>query len=130
MNKTMMTRAIALMAFTLPALSAVAQTGLTGCAAKRAEIQQQIDYAQQHGNTYRLEGLKKALRETSAHCTDSSLQRKREADIRKQERKVAEREEDLREVRADGRTDKVRKATRKLEDAQQELADARAELHR
>ncbi|MBW4204110.1 DUF1090 domain-containing protein [Enterobacter cloacae subsp. cloacae] len=130
MNNTLITRAIALMVFTLPTLSAIAQSDLTGCEAKRAEIQSQIDYAQLHRNTYRLEGLKKALRETSAHCNDRSLQREREADIRKQERKVAEREDALQEARRDGRTDKVRKATRKLEEAQQELADVRAELHR
>ncbi|HCR0082539.1 TPA: DUF1090 domain-containing protein [Klebsiella aerogenes] len=117
------------MVFMLPALSAVAQSELTGCAAKRAEIQNQINYAQQHENTYRLEGLKKALRETSAHCTDRSLQQEREAVIRKQERKVAAREDALQEARRDGRMDKVRKATRKLEEAQQELADARVELH-
>ncbi|HEM8659958.1 TPA: DUF1090 domain-containing protein [Klebsiella aerogenes] len=117
------------MVFMLPALSAVAQSELTGCAAKRAEIQNQINYAQQHENTYRLEGLKKALREASAHCTDRSLQREREAVIRKQERKVAAREDALQEARRDGRMDKVRKATRKLEEAQQELADARVELH-
>ncbi|HGV9262141.1 DUF1090 domain-containing protein [Klebsiella aerogenes] len=129
MNHTLITRVIALMVFMLPALSAVAQSELTGCAAKRAEIQNQINYAQQHENTYRLEGLKKALRETSAHCTDRSLQQEREAVIRKQERKVAAREDALQEARRDGRMDKVRKATRKLEEAQQELADARVELH-
>lgn len=130
MNNTLITQAIALLVFTLPALSAIAQNELTGCDAKRAEIQSQMDYAQQHGNTYRLEGLKKALRETSAHCTDRSLQREREADIRKQERKVAERENALQEARRDGRKDKVNKASRKLEEAQQELAEARAELYR
>lgn len=130
MNKTRIIRAIALMIFTLSAVSVFAQSKLIGCAAKRAEIQSQMDYAQKHGNSYRLEGLKKALRETSVHCTDHSLQREREANIRKQERKVAEREEALQEARRDGRTDKVHKASRKLEEAQQELAEMRAEMLR
>jgi Protein of unknown function (DUF1090). len=42
---------------TLPALASAAEGG---CAAKAQDIQQQIDYATQHGNTHRVDGLKKS----------------------------------------------------------------------
>ncbi len=41
---------------TLPAFASAAEGG---CAAKAQDIQQQIDYATQHGNTHRVDGLKK-----------------------------------------------------------------------
>ena len=44
---------------TLPAFASAAEGG---CAAKAQDIQQQIDYATQHGNTHRVDGLKSAER--------------------------------------------------------------------
>ncbi|SNY62404.1 DUF1090 domain-containing protein [Enterobacter sp. CC120223-11] len=122
--------ALALMLITLPATAALAQSGLTGCAAKKAEIQQQIDYAKAHNNSYRIAGLEKALAETSANCTDASLRAEREADVRKKEQKVAEREQELNEAKASGRNDKIAKKQEKLEDAKEELAEAKAELNK
>lgn len=60
---------------TLPALAAAAEGG---CAAKAQNIQQQIDYATQHGNTHRVDGLKKALSEVQTHCTEAGLQAERQ----------------------------------------------------
>lgn len=130
MNVNLMTKntALALALIALPATAALADSGLTGCAAKKAEIQQQIDYAKAHDNSYRVAGLEKALAETSAHCTDASLRADREADVRKKEQKVAERQQELAEAKASGRSDKIAKKQEKLEDAQQELAEAKAEL--
>lgn len=130
MNINLMTKntALALALIALPATAALADPGLTGCAAKKAEIQQQIDYAKAHDNSYRIAGLEKALAETSAHCTDASLRADREADVRKKEQKVAERQQELAEAKASGRSDKIAKKQEKLERAQQELAEAKAEL--
>ncbi len=40
------------------------------CDIKAKEIQQQIDYAKQHGNTRRAAGLETALKEVKTHCTE------------------------------------------------------------
>jgi len=121
---------VALLLLALPAASALAQSNLTGCAAKKDDIQQQIDYAKAHNNSYRIAGLEKALSEVSANCTDASLRADREADVRKKEQKVAEREQELNEAKATGRTDKIQKKQEKLDDAKEELADAKAELNK
>lgn len=42
MNNTLITRAIALMVFTLPTLSAIAQNDLTGCEAKQSRFCPQV----------------------------------------------------------------------------------------
>lgn len=130
MTLTQMTKktALALMLIALPAASALAGSGLTGCAAKKANIERQLDYAKSHGNSYRVAGLEKALAETSAHCTDASLRADRESDVRKKEQKVAERQQELNEAKASGRSDKIAKKQAKLEDAKEELAEAKAEL--
>lgn len=119
---------VALLLLALPASAALAQSNLTGCAAKKDDIQQQIDYAKAHNNSYRLSGLEKALSEVSAHCTDASLRAEREADVAKKEQKVAEREQELAEAKATGRPDKIQKKQEKWDDAKRELADAKASL--
>lgn len=100
----------------------------TGCAAKRLNIEHQIDYARAKGNSHREEGLKIALSELNANCTDEGLRSEREADVRKKERKVTESRHELAEAQADGREDKIEKRRRKLAEAQSELDDARAAL--
>jgi len=121
---------LALLLLALPALPAFAQSNLTGCAAKKDDIQQQIDYAKTHNNSYRIAGLEKALSEVNANCSDASLRADREADVRKKEQKVAEREQELTEAKATGHTDKIQKKQEKLVDAKEELADAKAELNK
>lgn len=102
----------------------------TGCAAKRQNIEQQIEYARAHGNAHRVEGLNIALSELNANCTDEGLRVERESDVRKKERKVAEARQELLEAQADGRQDKIDKRQRKLAEDQAELAEARAALHK
>lgn len=108
--------------------SADAESALTGCAAKRDNIEQQIRYAETHGNAYRVEGLKKAYAEVVANCSDASLKKEREADVRKKQQKLIEREQELKDANASGRTDKIAKKQAKLEEARAELKEAEAEL--
>lgn len=108
--------------------SALADDALTGCAAKRYNIEQQIRQAETHENSYRLDGLKKAYAEVVATCTDASLKKEREADILKKQQKVSEREQELQEANASGRADKIAKKRAKLEEARAELLAAEAEL--
>jgi hypothetical protein len=115
---------------TLPAASVFAQSTLTGCAAKKDQIQQQIEYAQKYNNSGQIAGLEKALAEVNTNCTDASLRTEREADVRKKEQKVTEREQELTEAKTTGRTDKIQKKQEKLDDAKEELAEAKAELNK
>lgn len=116
-----------IVAMSMP-FSALADDALTGCAAKRHNIEQQKRYAETHENSYRLEGLKKAHAEVVATCTEASLKKEREADILKKQHKVSEREQALQEANASGRADKIAKKHAKLEEARAELLAAEAEL--
>ena len=109
------------------AASAASQSGI-GCEAKRQEIQQQIDYASSHNNSYRVSGLQKALSELNANCTDEGLRAEREAKVREKTQKVEERRQELSEVKIDGRADKISKKQQKLTEAEAELSEAKAEL--
>ncbi|MBP1131906.1 MULTISPECIES: DUF1090 domain-containing protein [Serratia] len=115
---------LALPLFALPALSFAAEDG---CAIKAQNIQQQIDYATQHGNTQRVAGLKKALNEVQTHCTPASLQADRQKKIDEKQRKVTERQQELKEAQQTGNLEKVAKKQKKLAEAQAELKQAQAE---
>ncbi|WAI84333.1 MULTISPECIES: DUF1090 domain-containing protein [Achromobacter] len=114
----------------LPAQAATDCSAQRGCAAKFCEIENDIAAAQAQNNTRREAGLKKALAEARANCTDSRLQSQREADVREKQTKVSEREEELKEARAKGKQDKIDKAQRKLQEAQSEYNAALVELNR
>lgn len=114
----------------LPAQAATDCSAQRGCAAKFCEIENDIASAQAQNNTRREAGLKKALAEARANCTDSRLQSQREADVREKQTKVSEREQELKEARAKGKQDKIDKAQRKLEEAQSEYNAALVELNR
>ncbi|MGW1443418.1 DUF1090 domain-containing protein [Serratia rhizosphaerae] len=98
-----------------------------GCAAKEQEIQQQIDYATQHGNSQRVAGLKTALGEVQAHCTDAGLQAEQQKKIEEKQHKVSERRQELKEAQQTGKLDKITKKQQKLAEAEAELKQAQAE---
>lgn len=101
-------------------LAALAQTG--GCDAKRASIQQEIIYAQAHGNAARVQGLQKALSEVNAHCTDAGLRSDAEQKVAKAQQKLAERQQDLQDAKDQG------KSASKIADRQRKVDDAHADL--
>jgi hypothetical protein len=78
------------------------------CAAKASALEKEIRIAQHFGNAYKVAGLKKALAEVKAHCTNSSVLADAQKDVNKLERKLAEKREDIAEVQAD-----LREAQRK-----------------
>ncbi|CAI1054418.1 DUF1090 domain-containing protein [Serratia ficaria] len=108
----------------LPALSFAAEGG---CAAKAQDIQQQIDYATQHGNTHRVAGLKKALSEVRSNCTEAGLQADHQKKIEEKQSKVAERQQELKAAQQTGNLEKVAKKQQKLAEAQADLKQAQAE---
>ncbi|WON76520.1 DUF1090 domain-containing protein [Serratia sp. UGAL515B_01] len=92
-----------------------------GCTRKAQKIQTQIDYATQHGNNYRVQGLKKALSEVQSNCTEAGLKAERQKKIAEKQNKVAKREQELKEVQQSGRQDKIASKQQKLSEAQAEL---------
>lgn len=122
--------AVCAMAAFAPAQAAADCSAQRGCAAKFCEIENDIAAAQAQNNTRREAGLRKALAEARAHCTDSRLQSQREAEVREKQSKVSEREQELKQARAKGKQDKIDKAQRKLDEAQAEYNAALVELNR
>lgn len=116
-----------LLALPLFTLSALSQAASPTCAGKAQEIQTQIDYATQHGNSHRVAGLKKALSEVQTHCTEAGLKADRQQKIADQQSKVAEREQELKEAQQIGKADKIANKQKKLAEAQAELKAAQAE---
>ncbi len=114
----------------LPAQAAADCSAQRGCAAKFCQIENDIAAAQAQNNSRREAGLRKALAEAKANCTDSRLQSQREADVREKQSKVAERQQELKEARAKGKQDKIDKAQRKLQEAQAEYDAALSDLNR
>ena len=108
------------LALALASLSAsAAATSL--CQEKEQDIQREIGYAEKHNNQNRIDGLKKALSEVQAHCTDSKLRADHQEKIAEQKDEVREREQDLKEAKQKGDADKVAKRAHKLQEANKEL---------
>lgn len=105
------------------------------CSAKRASIENQIQQAQKYGNANQLAGLKRALSEVNAHCTDASVSKDAEKKVSKLESKLRDKQDDVREVQADlreaqakGDAKKVAKYQSKLQEKQAEVKEITAEL--
>jgi Protein of unknown function (DUF1090) len=96
----------------------------SGCDAKRHSIEQEIAYAQAHGNAKRVDGLETALAEMNANCTDASLRSEAQRKVTRAQAELSEREQDLRKAKADGKSGK------KIADRQRKVDKAHAELER
>ncbi|MBE3287893.1 MULTISPECIES: DUF1090 domain-containing protein [Enterobacter] len=124
------------------ALAVIASVGMftsaqaaESCTAKAAALEKEIRIAQQYGNTYKVNGLKKALAEVKAHCTPASVQADAQKEVKKLEKKLAEKRDDIAEIQADlreakakGDNKKIAKYQRKLSEKQNELSGIQQEL--
>lgn len=93
---------LALLAASLCPAVLLAQSG--GCDAKRQSIEQEITYAQAHGNASRVQGLQTALAQVKAHCSDESLRTDAEQKVAKAQQKVVARDQELQEAREQGKS--------------------------
>lgn len=91
------------------------------CLEKEKDIQREISYAEKHNNQNRINGLKKALSEVKANCSDKELRESHQKKITAQKEEVAERRHDLQEAKEKGDADKIAKREKKLKEAQEEL---------
>ncbi len=99
-----------------------------GCMLKQQQIQKEIDYAKNYGNSYKQKGLETALANVKEHCTEASLKQEINEKIAEKQQKVNERESELKEAQANGDAKKIAKKQKKLLSAQQELDEAKKEL--
>lgn len=113
------------LAITLFALSAGSYAN-TLCQQKEQDIQREISYAEKHNNQHRIDGLKKALSEVKANCTDSKLRAEHQENIAEQKEEITERKQDLVEAKQKGDADKIAKRERKLAEAEAELKELEA----
>ncbi len=91
------------------------------CQEKEQDIQREIGYAEKHNNQHRVEGLKKALSEVKANCSDSKLRADHQKKIAEQKDEIAERHRDLQEAKEKGDAEKIAKREKKLKEAQDDL---------
>lgn len=123
MNTTI--KALVLSIITLPMVCA-AQT--SGCDAKRNSVEQEIAYAQAHGNARRVDGLETALAQMNANCTDGTLRSNAQRKVTEAQKKLSERERDLRKAKVDGKSaKKIAERQRKVDEAHSELETLQAE---
>lgn len=107
-------------ALALVSLSAGAWA-VSPCQEKAQNIQREISYAEKHHNQNRIDGLKKALNEVNAHCSDRQVLADHQKKIARQKDEVTERRQELNEAKQKGDADKIDKRERKLKEAQDEL---------
>ncbi|MBF8672603.1 DUF1090 domain-containing protein [Pseudomonas putida] len=103
--------------------------GLTGCAAKRSAIENQLKIARDHGNNDQAAGLEAALRGVE-NCTDAGLRKEREQKVLEARHEVAQREKDLKKAEKKGDSEKINKRKDKLAESRKELQEAVEDLDR
>jgi hypothetical protein len=111
-----------------PLMAAEEIPELTGCAAKKQGIVNQIELAKSHGNADQQAGLQTALDEVTAHCTDASLKKERENKVLDAKHEVSKRQADLDKAMSKGDAEKINKRKDKLAESRKELQEALDEL--
>ncbi|WP_460120119.1 DUF1090 domain-containing protein [Pseudomonas sp. S2_C03] len=111
-----------------PLMAAEQAPDLTGCAAKKQNIVNQLELAKSQGNTDQQAGLEKALSEVTTHCTDTSLKKERENKVLDARHEVSKRQADLEKAMKKGDPEKINKRKDKLAESRKELQDALDEL--
>ncbi len=123
MKKLMMVLALALTAGAVTTAQAA-----QSCAAKRSALEKEIAIAQQYGNVHKVAGLKKALAEVNAHCTNASVVNDARKEVAKLEKKLAEKRNDISGLQADLKNAQARGDMKKVAKYQSKLAEKRADL--
>ncbi|WP_433737574.1 DUF1090 domain-containing protein [Pseudomonas putida] len=115
-------------AMAAPLMAAEEAPELTGCAAKKQDIINQIELAKSHGNADQQAGLEKALSEVTANCTDASLKKERENKVLEAKHEVSQRQADLDKAMKKGDPEKINKRKDKLAESRKQLQEAVDEL--
>ena len=94
---------------------------LSGCARKFCEIERQLEQAQMANQQQKVDGLRRALANAKANCSDHQLRRELLDDIEETQAEIAEYRKDLQQDEQSGDATKIIKYRDKLEAKQQEL---------
>jgi hypothetical protein len=111
-----------------PLMAAEDAPELTGCAAKKQGIINQIELAKSRGNVEQQAGLEKALSEVTANCTDASLKKERENKVLDAKHEVSKRQSDLDKAMKKGDPERIDKRKEKLAESRKQLQEAVDEL--
>ncbi|WP_244363897.1 DUF1090 domain-containing protein [Pseudoalteromonas sp. K222D] len=122
------TAGILFMLSSTPVASSLACSDLTGCEKKFCEIESQLTIAKEHGNKYKIEGLKKALHAAKANCSEKILKEDLIEKINDANNDIAEYEEDLLDAKQAGKSDKVSKYQKKITAEKLKLKHLKDEL--
>lgn len=110
-------------------LTSVAHAEDVLCEDKRADVLQQLEYAQHHGNEHRVQGLQRALSGIDENCSNESVLADAADEVRESQQEVSERQADLEEALQEGDDEEIQKRREKLEEATQELEEHTHELN-
>ncbi|MDZ5434804.1 DUF1090 domain-containing protein [Pseudomonas fluorescens] len=111
-----------------PLMAAEDAPELTGCAAKKQGIINQIELAKSRANAEQQAGLEKALSEVTANCTDASLKKERENKVLDAKHEVSKRQSDLDKAMKKGDPERIDKRKEKLAESRKQLQEAVDEL--
>ncbi|AVU78182.1 MULTISPECIES: DUF1090 domain-containing protein [Pseudomonas] len=111
-----------------PLMAAEQTPELTGCAAKRQGIINQIELAKSRDNKDQQAGLETALSQVTTHCTDASLRKERENKVLEAKHEVNQRQADLDKAMKKGDAQRINKRKDKLAASRKELQEAVDEL--
>ena len=115
-------------AMAAPLMAAEQTPELTGCAAKRQGIINQIELAKSRDNKDQQAGLETALNQVTTHCTDASLRKERENKVLEAKHEVSQRQADLEKAMKKGDAQRINKRKDKLAASRKELQEAVDEL--
>lgn len=103
--------------------SAYADDKPNGCEVKKERIKQQIKMAKQHGNSNRVDGLERALRNVDTYCTPEKLHIEYKDKVHKSRSELRKLEKELKNEVIKGNKKKIKQYERKIDKATKELND-------
>lgn len=98
------------------------------CEDKKMAVRQQLEYAQQYDNQYRVQGLRRALQSIEENCTNERVLEAAEKEVRESQAAVRERELALEQALREGDEDDRQKRREKLAEERRELEEHTQEL--
>lgn len=97
------------------------------CEEKAEDIREQLEYAREHDNQHRVEGLQRALASIEKDCTNEAVFEDAAEDVRESQSDVQEQQAELEEALRDGDEGDIQESRADLEEATRELeADTEA----
>lgn len=110
--------------------TAHAHSNDTGCAARKAAVQQQMKYAEAYHNYGEKTRLKLALEDIDNNCSEEGLRAQRQQRVLEKQQRVDQRKADLEQARVRGDLQRIANKQQRLEHAERELQEAKDAMNR